>query len=290
MMIIRVPATSANLGPGFDSCGIALNRYLTIQIGSSSPKWEIRHELGPEIPNDEQNLLVQTALKVLPSLSPHVISMKSEIPLTKGLGSSSSVIIAGIELANQLGKLALTREEKVEIATKMEGHPDNVAPAVLGDFVLASFVNEKVKSVQHHFPEVGVVGFIPDFELPTSASRKLLPQDMSREEAVIASSIANVMIGAILKNDMVLAGEMIEEDLFHEKYRKALVPHIETVRQFSKKFGAYATYLSGAGPTTITFLPMQKAELFARELTEMNLSASAENLEIDRLGVQIFNI
>ena len=110
-MKIQVPATSANLGPGFDSCGIALAKYLVIEVIKPQYKWEIVHHLGPEIPSDESNLLIQTALSIAPYLVPHKLKMISDIPLTRGLGSSSSVIIAGIELANRLANLNLSEED-----------------------------------------------------------------------------------------------------------------------------------------------------------------------------------
>lgn len=126
-MKITVPATSANIGPGFDSVGVAVSKYLTITVLEPSSQWEVQHDLG-DIPTDERNLLIQTALKVKSDLAPHKIDMVSDIPLARGLGSSSSVIVAGIELANQLGELKLSEQEKLDLATQIEGHPDNVAP------------------------------------------------------------------------------------------------------------------------------------------------------------------
>lgn len=131
-LTISVPATSANLGPGFDSVGLAVNLYLTIDVLEAASQWHIQHDLGSEVPSDERNLLLETALQVCPDLQPHKIKMTSEIPLARGLGSSSSVIVAGIELANQLGQLNLSAADKLAIATNIEGHPDNVAPAILG--------------------------------------------------------------------------------------------------------------------------------------------------------------
>ena len=156
-MKIRIPATSANLGPGFDSCGIALSLYLFIEVLEPSDQWEIIHDLGNDIPSDATNLMITTALALAPDLAPHKIKMESDVPLARGLGSSSSVIVAGIELANRLGNLNLSQKEKIEIATKIEGHPDNVAPAICGDFVVACYFSEKktdkVSYVKHYFPE-----------------------------------------------------------------------------------------------------------------------------------------
>ena len=132
MMKIIVPATSANVGPGFDSVGVALSKYLEIQVLEPSDSWQVDHDLGEEIPSDERNLLIATALRVKGDLQPHHLKMVSDVPLARGLGSSSSVIVAGIELANQLGNLELTADQKLDIATEIEGHPDNVAPAIFG--------------------------------------------------------------------------------------------------------------------------------------------------------------
>lgn len=130
-MKITVPATSANIGPGFDSVGVAVSKYLTIEVLEPADAWHIEHDLG-DIPSDENNLLISTALQVKSDLQPHKLVMTSDIPLARGLGSSSSVIVAGIELVNQLADLQLSDDDKLDIATKIEGHPDNVAPAILG--------------------------------------------------------------------------------------------------------------------------------------------------------------
>ena len=114
-LTIKVPATSANIGLGFDSLGIAVNLYLTLQIGEASSEWVISHPFGEEIPTNEENLIIETALKVCPTLAPHKLVCESEIPLTRGLGSSSSAIVAGIELANVLGNLHLTNEDRKSV-------------------------------------------------------------------------------------------------------------------------------------------------------------------------------
>ena len=169
-MKIIVPATSANVGPGFDSVGIAVTRYLTIEVLEPSDAWLIEHDLGAGIPTDEKNLLLSTALSIAPAIQPHHIKMTSEVPLARGLGSSSSVIVAGIELANQLGKLSLSDEDKLEIATKIEGHPDNVAPAIFGNLVVASYVDQQTNHLVLPFPECALVAFVPNYELKTSVA------------------------------------------------------------------------------------------------------------------------
>lgn len=287
-MKIRVPATSANLGPGFDSCGIALSQYLNINVLKNSNTWIIEHDLGADIASDESNLLLQTALKLAPNLTPKVLKMTSDIPLARGLGSSSSVIVAGIELANRLGQLNLSQQEKLQIATEIEGHPDNVAPAICGDFVVASYVDEKVHYVKHHFPQCDVIAFSPTTHLLTLESRSVLPKELPYKEAVQASAIANVMIAAILNGNLPLAGQMMEQDRWHEAYRKKLVPHLDKIRLLGHQVGAYGAFLSGAGPTVLVLSPAEKTDQMIKELEKLDGAAEINLLSVDQEGVQFF--
>ena len=288
-MRITVPATSANVGPGFDSVGIAVSKYLTIDVLETQENWWIEHDLGEEIPSNEENLLLQTALQVASDLPPHRLKMTSEVPLARGLGSSSSVIVAGIELANQLGKLSLSDEDKLEIATKIEGHPDNVAPAIFGNLVVASYVDQQTNHLVLPFPECALVAFVPNYELKTSDSRNVLPSEWTYKEAVAASSIANVAIAALAKGDLRVAGKAIEADRFHERYRQQLVAEFPQVKEVAHQHDAYATYLSGAGPTIMTLLPVEHAEAFAKDLKSKGLNGQVFSLNIDTTGVKVEN-
>ena len=288
-MRITVPATSANVVPGFDSVGIAVTRYLTIDVLEAQENWWIEHDLGEEIPSNEENLLLQTALQVAPDMPPHRLKMTSEVPLARGLGSSSSVIVAGIELANQLGKLSLSDEDKLEIATKIEGHPDNVAPAIFGNLVVASYVDQQTNHLVLPFPECALVAFVPNYELKTSDSRNVLPSEWTYKEAVAASSIANVAIAALAKGDLRVAGKAIEADRFHERYRQQLVAEFPQVKDIAHQHEAYATYLSGAGPTIMTLLPVEHAEAFAKDLKSKGLNGQVFSLNIDTTGVKVEN-
>ncbi|MBF7093693.1 homoserine kinase [Streptococcus sp. HF-1907] len=285
-MKITVPATSANIGPGFDSVGVAVSKYLVIDVLKEADAWFIEHDLG-DIPSDGNNLLLTTALQVAPDLKPHRLKMTSDIPLARGLGSSSSVIVAGIELANQLADLNLTDDQKLDLATKIEGHPDNVAPAIFGNLVVASYVDQKVNSIVADFPETAFVAFIPNYELKTSDSRGVLPSTFDYKEAVAASSIANVAIAALLAGDMVKAGQAIESDFFHERYRQKLVKEFAQIKELSHKLGAYATYLSGAGPTVMTLLSEDKVADMMAQLESLKLDGQVVALAVDRKGVQV---
>ena len=286
-MKIIVPATSANVGPGFDSVGIAVTRYLTIEVLEPADAWLIEHDLGAGIPTDEKNLLLSTALSIAPAIQPHHIKMTSEVPLARGLGSSSSVIVAGIELANQLANLQLSDAEKLRIATEIEGHPDNVAPAIFGNMVIASYIGEDVQYVTADFPSCDLVAFVPSYQLKTSDSRNVLPKEWSYKEAVAGSSVANVAIAALLKGDLVTAGRSIELDHFHERYRQSLVKEFPQVKEVAHANGAYATYLSGAGPTIMNLLAPEHAASFVAALAALGLDGQIFQLKIDTFGVRV---
>ena len=286
-MKIIVPATSANVGPGFDSVGVAVTKYLEIQVCEEREEWMIEHQLGKWIPRDERNLLLKIALQIAPDLQPRRLKMVSDIPLARGLGSSSSVIVAGIELANQLGNLKLSKHEKLQLATKIEGHPDNVAPAIYGNLVIASSVEGQVSAVVAPFPECAFLAYIPNYELRTRDSRGVLPKKLSYKEAVGASSIANVAIAALLTGDMVKAGQAIESDLFHERYRQELVREFATIKKVAKRNGAYATYLSGAGPTVMVLADPDKMPKIKAELEKQPFKGKLHDLQVDTQGVRV---
>ncbi|MFS9150662.1 homoserine kinase [Streptococcus infantis] len=286
-MKIIVPATSANVGPGFDSVGVAVTKYLEIQVCEEREEWMIEHQLGKWIPRDERNLLLKIALQIAPDLQPRRLKMVSDIPLARGLGSSSSVIVAGIELANQLGNLKLSKHEKLQLATKIEGHPDNVAPAIYGNLVIASSVEGQVSAVVAPFPECAFLAYIPNYELRTRDSRGVLPKKLSYKEAVAASSIANVAIAALLTGDMVKAGQAIESDLFHERYRQELVREFATIKKVAKRNGAYATYLSGAGPTVMVLADPDRMPKIKAELEKQPFKGKLHDLQVDTQGVRV---
>lgn len=286
-MKIIVPATSANVGPGFDSVGVAVTKYLEIQVCEEREEWMIEHQLGKWIPRDERNLLLKIALQIVPDLQPRRLKMVSDIPLARGLGSSSSVIVAGIELANQLGNLKLSDHDKLQLATKIEGHPDNVAPAIYGNLVIASSVEDQVSAVVAPFPECAFLAYIPNYELRTRDSRGVLPRKLSYKEAVAASSIANVAIAALLTGDMVKAGQAIESDLFHEGYRQELVREFATIKKVAKRNGAYATYLSGAGPTVMILADPDKMPKIKAELEKQPFKGKLHDLQVDKEGVRV---
>ncbi|MDO4666987.1 MAG: homoserine kinase [Streptococcus sp.] len=286
-MKIVVPATSANIGPGFDSVGVAVSKYLEIEVLEETTEWVIEHNLHPRIPKDKRNLLIKIALQLAPNIQPHRLKMISDIPLARGLGSSSSVIVAGIELANQLGNLKLSKVAKLKIATKIEGHPDNVAPAIHGNLVVSSVFRQYVSAVVTDFPEADFIAYIPNYELRTADSRKVLPKKLSYKESVAASAIANVAIAALFKGDMKTAGRAIESDQFHEKYRQPLIKEFSDIKVLARKKGAYATYISGAGPTVMVLAPKDKSNEIYNLLKNQHFNGQLFQLQVDKQGVRV---
>ncbi|MDR0299431.1 MAG: homoserine kinase [Streptococcaceae bacterium] len=282
---IIVPASSANLGCGFDSLGLAVNLYLTVEIGEVTDTWQITHELGETIAKDENNLIVATALKLVPKLLPHKLAMTSDIPLEHGLGSSSSAIVAGIELANFLGNLQLTTDDKLQLACEIEGHPDNVSPAILGGLVVASFDNKTLTYQTLPTPDCSLIAVIPDYNVSTQKARAALPDSYRRAEAVLASSRANILVAALANHNLQLAGQLMERDLFHENFRKSLIPDLEKIRVIAQQHKAYGTYLSGAGSTVMILTRSEKAYELLSVLAE-NYS-DVRLLTVDTHGVRL---
>ena len=235
MQKIIVPASSANLGPGFDSLGLAVDRYLTLEVLEKMPNWQIEHDLGPEVSHDETNLVIKSALTLDKDLTPHRIKMNSEIPLARGLGSSSAAIVAGLKLAQVLSAKQFSDQELLEVATKLEGHPDNVAPALFGGLTISLMVNERPQTIKATFPEIGLLAYIPDFELETKVSRSVLPERLEYATAVRAGSVGNALVAALLTDDLELVAELIEQDGYHEPYREKLVPHLKILRELGHK-------------------------------------------------------
>ena len=293
-MKIIVPATTANIGLGFDSIGIAVDLYLTLTVVEPSNEWKIEHPFGEVVPSNQENLIIETALAVCPTLQPHHLVCESDIPMTRGLGSSSSAIVAGIELANQLGELNLTPQQKVEWATKLEGHPDNVAPAILGGLVVATY-DEESQEVDYLQKEIQSniqgIALIPDFELSTKASRQVLPSEFVYSKAVQASSRSNVLVAALWQEDWENVSKIVEKDLFHEPYRETLIPFLTPVRKLAKEKEAIGTYLSGAGPTVMVLSSKDKSTTIVEYLQEQ-LPSELGNynirvLTVDQLGVRV---
>lgn len=288
MLTISVPATSANLGPGFDSIGLALDMQLTLQVLQPSDHWQIDHPFGTDVPTDERNLIIKTALHLVPDLHPQHLQMASKIPLARGLGSSSTAIVAGLVLANELTGTTRSSAELLAVATQLEGHPDNVAPALLGGLVVATYVGEQVRAVKLPLPTLFASVYVPNEPLLTSASRQALPAELDYHQAVAGSSVANTLVAALATQNWEVALLLLEQDQFHERYRAKLVPALQLVREQAHALGLTGTYLSGAGPTVITLGDYgQLATLQTKLSQDDRLTGQLFLLPMDATGVKV---
>lgn len=292
MFTIKVPASSANIGPGFDSAGVALSLYLTLHV-TEADEWKFVHKtpLIPPVRNYRDHYIYKVAKQVAEwnncELTPCHVEMDSEIPLARGLGSSASAIIAGIELANQICNLNLSVEEKLDYAVRIEGHPDNVAACLLGGFVVTVKMGDEATYKKLPAIDTDLVVYIPNLELKTEDSRKVLPKEFKMKDAATASGVSNLMISALITGDYELAGKMMESDLFHETYRAKLIPNYYEIRSNARELGAYGTVISGAGPTMISFVPNGKGEEIATEMQQVLPDYKVLALALDEQGLQV---
>lgn len=290
---ITVPASTANIGPGFDSAGMALSKYLTLYV-ESNDEWVFEHHSPhlPDVPVATEHFIYQIAANVAKQydavLPGAYVKMESDIPLARGLGSSSSAIIAGIELADQLCDLSLSVSAKLQIASAFEGHPDNVAPSLLGGLVIAAqSADGDLDYLRFEHDDLDIIAYIPHFELKTEAARSVLPNEYLRGDAVGASAIANVMFASLVTGNYPLAGKMMEKDLFHEPHRANLLPDYENIRLEARNAGAYGTAISGAGPTMMSLAPKGSGATIAKRLQAILPDYTVEVLQMDKVGSRV---
>jgi homoserine kinase len=257
-MQVRVPASSANLGPGFDSLGLALGIYLTCRFELAARlSIRVAGRDAAQIPTGDDNLIWRTALAVasdigdtLPSIA---LDINNDIPLGKGLGSSAAALTAGVVIADHLLGLHWKPNRILDEAAKIEGHPDNVAACVLGSIVAsATDVGGAVRAVRVELPSsYGVAVVVPDFVLPTSESRHVLPASYSKADAVFNVQRSALLIAA-LATGATSAFPAALEDRMHQPYRYPLVPGLEEMIKLRAP-GLLGCALSGAGPSILVF-------------------------------------
>ncbi len=257
MIRIDVPATSANLGSGFDSLGIALTMHNKVWM----EEWDeidIKSVDDTVIPTDESNLIYWAAHhlysqvgKKLPGLK---IRQENNIPMARGLGSSSACIVAGILGANRLLGSPFTQAELINLAAKIEGHPDNTSPAISGVLVASAIEGERVYSVSVPVSEkIAFAVMIPPFELKTEKARKVLPDLYSRQDAVYNLSRSGLMTASLFSGNLENLRVAVQ-DKIHQPYRSSLIENYDNVFRMSYELGSLGTYVSGAGPTIISMV------------------------------------
>ena len=267
MIRIQVPATSANLGSGFDSLGIALNLYNQVWM-EESDSIDISCNDDVLVPLDEHNLIYWAAKQLYEQCGRKLPGMKivqlNNIPMARGLGSSSACIVAGILGANRLLGSPLDTKELVTLATKIEGHPDNVAPALEGGLVASAIEGGKVYSVSVPVSDkISFVVFIPPFELKTEKARSVLPDSYSRADAVYNLSRSALMTASLFSGNLENLRVAVQ-DKIHQPYRSGLIENYDDVCRMSYELGTLGTCISGAGPTIISMVKAEEAQNFEK--------------------------
>lgn len=287
MLTITVPASSANLGLGFDCLGLALDLNLTVTVGQKTTQWEVIHPFGVDIPADRHNLIVKTALLVDPEIQPHQLTVTSDIPLARGLGSSSSALVAGLALGHFLAEGKINRQQLLGEAAALEGHPDNVAPTIFGGLQLTNENFHDVKSTRLPLDDDLIAfTFIPSYPLKTDEARAALPAEYGRKTATLqAERLANLVVAAF-QNDLTAFQHLVEKDLVHEPYRAKLAPEFLTIRKLAHEHGLAGTYLSGAGPTVVSLQKPADAKRLESAVQALNLDGEIKLLSLQQSGFQ----
>jgi homoserine kinase len=250
---LRVPASSANLGPGFDALGLALCVYLECRFHPASALTiRVSGCDASAIPTDESNLIWQTALGLGP-VPPVELDISNHIPLGKGLGSSAAALVAGIALGNELLGLEWSREQIVDYGARLEGHPDNIAASVLGGVTVSAIDSVgRVHTVRLDLPpSCGVALVVPHYPLPTRESRAVLPHSYSREDVTFNVQRTGLLVAALATGDVAALSAALE-DRIHQPYRAPLVQGLKEALELRNP-GLLGCALSGAGPAVLVF-------------------------------------
>lgn len=297
-MLLRIPATSANLGPGFDCIGMALDLYNYIDFEAVDSPGALSIEICGEgqhsLSKDETNLVYQAFSRVFAGRREPIPGIKfkliNNIPLARGLGSSSAAIIGGILAANFLLAEKLSIEEMLDIALEFEGHPDNIAPALLGGIVLCTANNQGFHYLKMNPPEgLFCTVLIPDYELSTKKARDILPGTVPLKDAVFNIGKMGLLINAINTGNLDLLKEAIDDKL-HQPYRCSLIPGLNDLFILAKDSKVLGLAISGAGPSIIIFHKnddLDEVMLFQNYLLEKGISSRLINLKPVAEGAQL---
>ncbi|MBH8552375.1 homoserine kinase [Nostocaceae cyanobacterium CENA357] len=297
---VTVPATTANLGPGFDCIGAALTLYNEFNFTRLEEGGLTIHVTGAEaerVQTDESNLLYQAFLKLYQYIEQTPPSVKMEIqlgvPLARGLGSSATAIVGGLIGANELAGTPLSVLQVMELAIAMEGHPDNVVPALLGGCRLAasSDTGWEICDVPWHQNVIPVVA-IPDFELSTKEARRVLPTQVSRADAIFNTAHLGLLLRGLEtgKREWLRAAL---QDRLHQPYRQALISGYDAVKAAAIAAGAYGMVISGAGPTLLALADTTQSQAVEMAMLtawqEAGITAVVRSLCIDTQGASSFH-
>jgi homoserine kinase len=291
------PATTANMGPGFDCFGLALNIYNTIKVELLESRLQIEN-IGPgseQLKTDGQNLVYRAVHQLFKTVNfkPGGLRIvnRFNIPLSSGLGSSSAAIVGGLVAANELIEQPLDKACLLHLAQTLENHPDNISPCMLGGFVISAMSEGKLFCQKMQFPtDLSILVTVPNFPVSTDKARQLLPKRVSLEDAVFNISRSGLLVaGLLLKNYELLS--ISTEDRLHQPYRKMLVPGLQEAFLMARSTGAVASFLSGSGPAVVAFYKSMNQRQAIARMKEVFKRYGAEAevyvCEADREGAKI---
>ena len=299
---VRVPGTSANCGPGFDTIGLACTVYNDLELTLLREKRlsiKINGEGAKNIPTDERNIVWCSVQHLLGKAGLDekypgaIMQMDNDVPLSRGLGSSATAIVAGLKAANEIIGNKFTKRELLKMATDIEGHPDNVAPAIFGGFTVSTVTNGEVECFSF-LPKfrLKLVVAIPDFPLPTKKARAVLPENVPMKDAINNVSRAAMLVAAMCKGNPKFLKNVFE-DALHQPYRASLIPGMYDVFAAAKAAGAIGASLSGAGPCLMAYTLERdhcgdKVAAAMREtFSQHGVAASTMILDLDTKGAHI---
>lgn len=287
LITFKIPATSANIGSGFDSVGLALNLYNEIHIYENYNSKKIEFEIFGEGENEisKKDNMIYSAMKLVfkklkskPNKG-YIIKCINRIPLSRGLGSSSAAIIGGLLCSNFiLGNKLKIEKDILNMAVQIEGHPDNVAPAILGGIISGVVKKEEnFKYIKIKPPKnLKAIVSIPDFYLSTEIARNILPKEITRKDAIFNISRAALLTSALFSNRLDLL-EIATEDKIHQDYRAKFIPNLNQLFKETKKAGAYSVTISGAG-SSILALAKDDKNIIEKVSKAMHSSFKKKNI------------
>lgn len=295
MISVRVPATSANLGPGFDAVGLALSLSTRISLDRSpDPVVEVRGTGVGLIPHGPEHPAYRAARFVAEMVDEsdahfHLIQDNS-IPPARGLGGSAAALVGGAVAANDLLGRALAAPDLLNLVCELDGHPDNAAPALLGGLVIGTLTPAGISSVRLEPRNLKVAVAVPDFAVSTTAARRALPEKVPHRDAVFNVGRSGLLLGALATGEYHLL-RVAMQDRLHQPYRSHLVPGLEIVIEAALAQGAYGASLSGSGPTVLAFTPERRASRIAAAMREAfeesGVEAKAWALDVDLTGARV---
>ena len=295
MISVRVPATSANLGPGYDAVGLALSLGMRIGLDRArQPEIEVSgtgEELVPRGPEHPAYRAARFVAEVVGEPDVHFrLVQENDIPPTRGLGGSAAALVGGAVAANELFGGQIAAPDLLNIVCELDGHPDNAAPALLGGLVIGTLTPTGISAVRLEPKDLAVAVAVPDFAVSTTAARRALPEQVPHRDAVFNVGRSGLLLGALATGEYHLL-RVAMQDRLHQPYRAHLVPGLERVIEVALENGAHGACLSGSGPTVLAFTSVELAPAVAAAMKKTfeagGTTARSWALEVDLMGARV---